>query len=59
MGSEYFTDNREGFIRMEKQEGKMPFYTPNIESEKFRFEKMPYGLRMLGESGLFEQISII
>ncbi|MFO8016791.1 MAG: nucleotidyltransferase domain-containing protein [Candidatus Woesearchaeota archaeon] len=39
-----------------KPKGRMPYYTANRESERFRSEKRFYGLEMLRKSGLFEHI---
>jgi len=50
---------KEGFITRTKPKGKMPYYTANNDSEKFRFEKRFYGLSRLEKSGLFEHLNSI
>ncbi len=44
-------------ISKTKPRRKMPYYTANIESEKFRFEKRIHGLEMLEKAGLFEHLA--
>jgi len=48
---------RQGFISRVKPRGRMPYYTANRGSEKFRAEKRFYGLNMLQNSGMFDQIN--
>ena len=48
---------KDKFILRVKKKGKMPYYTANRDSAKFRFEKKLYGLRMLEGSGLFEDLT--
>ena len=40
-----------------KPKGRMPYYTANRESPKFRAEKRLYGLMLLEKSGLFGHIT--
>lgn len=44
-------------VRRIKPRGKQPYYLANHLLPKFRFEKRFYGLKLLEESGLFEQIA--
>src|SRR3989338_7729623 len=48
---------KEGFIVRTKTKGKMPFYSANIDSEKFRSEKRLWGLEILEKSGLFGHLN--
>lgn len=48
---------REKLITRVKMKGKMPYYLANIDSPKFRSEKKLYGLKLLEESGLFENLN--
>lgn len=46
----------EKFITRTKPKGKMPYYTANTVSSRFRQEKRIHGLYLLERSGLFEHI---
>ena len=48
---------KDKFVIRVKKKGKMPYYLANRESAKFRSEKRLYGLRMLEESELFENLN--
>lgn len=48
---------RTKFLNYIKPKGKMPYYLANRESERFRFEKKIYGIKLLHETGLFEHIN--
>ena len=50
---------KEKFIAKTKTKGKMPYYTANTDSGKFRQEKRIHGLDLLEKSGLFEHIESI
>ncbi len=50
---------KEKIITRIKSKGKMPYYVANRESSNFRLEKRLYGLELLKNSGLFEQLSSI
>lgn len=47
---------KEKFIKRIKPRNMMPYYLANRDSLKFRMEKRMYGLMLLQEAGLFEQI---
>lgn len=49
---------KEGFILRVKDKGKMPYYLVNNDSAKFRSEKRLYGLKLLEQSGLFEDLNL-
>ncbi len=46
----------EYFIQRVNPKNKMPYYLANKDLSKFRSEKRLYGLKLLEESGLFENI---
>lgn len=48
---------RENFITRVKPRGKRPYYLAKREEPGFRSEKRLYGLMVLNQSGLFEQLS--
>ncbi len=48
---------KEKLILRIKKKGKMPYYLANRDSAKFRSEKRMYGLTMLEQSGLFENLN--
>ena len=48
---------REKFIIKVKQTKKMPYYSANRDSPKFRSEKRLCGLKLLEETGLFEHLN--
>jgi len=48
---------REKFIIKVKPTKKMPYYSANRDSPKFRSEKRIYGLKLLEETGLFEHLN--
>ena len=48
---------REKLILRVKNKGKMPYYLANKDSLKFRSEKRWYGLKLLEQSGLFEELN--
>jgi len=48
---------KEKFIIKIKPIGKMPYYSANRDSPKFRSEKRLYGLKLLEETGLFEHLN--
>jgi len=48
---------KEKFIIRVKKKGKMPYYLANRDSAKFRSGKKLYGLTLLEQSGLFENIN--
>ncbi|MCX6707068.1 MAG: nucleotidyltransferase domain-containing protein [Candidatus Woesearchaeota archaeon] len=50
---------KEKFVTRTKPRGKMPYYTANRDSGKFRAEKRFYGLGILQKIGLFEHINSI
>ena len=50
---------KDGFVIRVKERKKMPYYIANRESQKFRFEKRLYGLRIIEDSGLFEHITTL
>ncbi|MBU0614659.1 MAG: nucleotidyltransferase domain-containing protein [Nanoarchaeota archaeon] len=45
---------KEAIIIRTKPKGKMPYYTANRDTQRFRDEKSMFGLNMLDSSGLFE-----
>lgn len=48
---------KEKLILRIKKKGKMPYYLANRDSAKFRSEKRLFGLTMLEQSGLFENLN--
>ncbi len=48
---------KEGLIVRVKPRGKMPYYTANMESLKFSYEKKIYGLKVLQD--LFEHVNCV
>ncbi|MDP3699234.1 MAG: nucleotidyltransferase domain-containing protein [Nanoarchaeota archaeon] len=48
---------KEKLILRVKKKGKMPYYLANRDSAKFRSEKRLYGLNILEQSGLFENLT--
>lgn len=48
---------KEKLIIRVKKKGKMPYYLANRDSAKFRSEKRLFGLAMLEQSGLFENLN--
>lgn len=48
---------KQKLIARAKPKGKMPHYTANISSHKFRSEKRIYGLALLEKAGLFEHLN--
>jgi predicted nucleotidyltransferase len=48
---------KEKFIIRVKQKGKMPYYLANKDLAKFRSEKKLYGLKLLEQSGIFENLN--
>ena len=48
---------KEKLILRVKKKGKMPYYLANRDSAKFRSEKRLYGLTILEQSGLFENLT--
>ena len=48
---------RKKFIIRVKKKGKMPYYLADRDSAKFRSEKRLYGLTLLEQSGLFENLN--
>ncbi len=48
---------QEKFVIRVKKKGKMPYYLADRDSAKFRSEKRLYGLTLLEQSGLFENLN--
>lgn len=48
---------KDKFVIRIKKRRKMPYYEANRDSAKFRSEKKLYGLKLLEESGLFENLN--
>ncbi|MBI4919346.1 nucleotidyltransferase domain-containing protein [archaeon] len=48
---------KEKIVKKFKTKRKMPYYIVNRNSSLFRFEKRLYGLKMLKQAGLFDNLS--